>query len=179
MKSLSKTGLWNQLAKISHVFYLARHLIPFLWYCSPKTASPKVMDFFKALRADEAKDLPVGTAGFCWGGKLVTELCWDATKTNDGKRLVECGFVAHPSFLKYPDDLEKVVLPYSCAAASIDVQMSAENAQKTKEVLMAKTAKMKDQGIEFEFEMYEGAEHGFAVRADEVSLEWAVQGLRG
>lgn len=80
---------------------------------------------------------------------------------------MDCGFIAHPSFLKYPGDIEMVVLPLSCAAAEIDQQMSAENAKQTKEVLTAKTAKTKDQGVEHEFVMYDGVPHGFAVRADE------------
>lgn len=45
--------------------------------------------------------------------------------------------------------------------------MSPEQAQQTKEILTAKTAKTKDQGVEHEFVMYDGAHHGFAVRADE------------
>jgi len=177
-KALGKTGLWNQLAKVGHILYMIRHFVPFQWYCSPSTASPRISEFFKSVRANEAADLPIGTAGFCWGAKYVTELCWDQTKTEDGKRLIDCGFIAHPSFLKYPDDIEKVVLPLSCAAAEHDMQMSADNAQQTKEVLTAKTAKTKDHGFEHEFVMYDGAEHGFAVRADENEKHQAEQGKK-
>ncbi|KAI7153914.1 dienelactone hydrolase family protein [Hortaea werneckii] len=177
-KALGKTGLWNQLAKVGHILYMIRHFIPFQWYCSPSTASPRISDFFKSVRANVASDLPIGTAGFCWGAKFVTELCWNQTKTDDGKRLIDCGFIAHPSFLKYPDDIEKVVLPLSCAAAEHDMQMSADNAQQTKEVLTAKTAKTKDDGFEHEFVMYDGAEHGFAVRADENEKHQAEQGKK-
>lgn len=170
MAALTKTGLWNQLAKISHALYVAYHFIPFMWrFGNPKTTMPKIEAFFKALHSHEAKNLPIGTAGFCWGAKFVVQLCWDQTKTDDGRRLVDCGFVAHPSFWKYPGDPEMVVLPLSVAAAEIDPQMSKEQAQQTKEILTAKTAKTKDAGVEHEFIMYDGAEHGFAVRANEVS----------
>lgn len=65
--------------------------------------------------------------------------------------------------LTYPTDIEKIALPYSCAASEIDNQMSPEQAQQTEEILKAKTAKTKDSGVEHEFVMYKGAHHGFAV----------------
>lgn len=131
----------------------------------------------KAVKENEGKDLPIGTAGFCWGGHFVTQLTHDKFKTDDGRRLTECGFVAHPSFLTYPADIEGIVLPYSCAAAELeDPQMSPEQARQTKEILESKTASQKSQGIEHEFKMYEGVHHGFAVRADEEDKHEAAQG---
>lgn len=164
-KAMSKTGFWNQLYKIGHAFYLARYLIPFLIACRPAVTEPRVFAFLKDLKKNEAKDLPVGTAGFCWGGPFVTKLCWDqdANKTDDGKRVTVCGYVAHPSNIKYPDDIDKVVLPYSVAASEHDQMMSPEQAKQTETILKAKNAEQNDQGIEHEFFMYLGAHHGFAV----------------
>ena len=176
--AMTATGFWNQIYKIGHAFYLMRYFAPFMYNCRDGVASPRVYSFFKGIREHEGAKLPVGTAGFCWGAKYVTELCWDQTRTDSGERLVDCGFIAHPSNLKYPGDIEKVILPLSCAAAEIDFQMSAENAKQTEEVLVAKTAKTKDQGVEHEFVMYEKAFHGFAVRADEDNLEEAERGKK-
>lgn len=167
MKALSATGLWNQLYKVVHIAYMARHFIPFLIGCRAAVAGPRVFDFMKALKRAEAKDLPVGTAGYCWGAQHVTALCHDQEKADDGGRLTVCGFVAHPSMLTYPASIDAIVLPYSCAACEHDPQMSPENQKQTKEILAAKTAKTKDQGIEHEFVFYPGVHHGFAVRADE------------
>jgi dienelactone hydrolase len=178
LAALSKTGLWNQLYKIGHAAYLARWFIPFMIYCRDAVAQPQIFSFLKAVRKHEASNLPLGVAGFCWGGKHVTKLCWDQEKTDDGKRLIDCGYVAHPSMLKYPSDIEGIKLPYSCAAASIDPQMTDENAKQTKEILVSKTAKTKDHGVEHEFVMYDGAHHGFAVRADEDDLEEAARGQK-
>lgn len=176
--AMSATGFWNQVKKIGHAFYLAQYIIPFLWSCRESVASPRIYSFFKAIRSQEAAKLPVGTAGFCWGAKYVTELCWDQTKTDAGERLIDCGYIAHPSSLKYPGDIEMVTLPLSCAAAEIDQQMSPENAKQTEDVLVAKTAKTKDQGVEHEFVMYEKAHHGFAVRADQDDIEEAERGKK-
>ena len=177
-QAMSATGFWNQLNKVRHFLYLMRFLPGFLWSCREAVASPRIYDFFKAIRSNEAANLPVGTAGFCWGAKYVTELCWDQTKTDSGTRLIDCGFIAHPSNIKYPGDIEMVLLPLSCAAAEIDMQMSAQNAKQTEDVLKAKTAKTKDQGVEHEFVMYEKAHHGFAVRADKNDVEEAKRGKK-
>lgn len=56
--------------------------------------------------------------------------------------------------------------------------MSPDNAKQTKEILTAKTAKTKDQGVEHEFVMYPGVHHGFAVRADEDEKEEAEAGKK-
>ncbi|TKA72346.1 hypothetical protein B0A55_06766 [Friedmanniomyces simplex] len=178
LKAMSATGFWNQLYKVGHVLHLLRWLPLALYNLGDGKTRPRLFPWFQALKENEAKDLPVGTAGFCWGAKYVTELCWDQTKSKDGKRLVECGFVAHPSNMKYPGDFEMIVLPYSCAAAEHDMQMSAEQAKQTKDVLTAKTAKTKDHGVEHEFVMYDGTHHGFAVRADEDEKVEAEQGKK-
>lgn len=180
LKAMSATGIWNQLLKIGHALFLMGHLIPFFYYNKLSISEPRVFNFLKAVKKNEAQNLPIGTAGYCWGGNFVTKSCWDqdTNKTDDGKRVVDVGFVAHPSFLTYPDDIEKIVVPYSCAAAGLDEQMSPENAKQTEQVLKAKTAKVKDQGVEHEFVLYEKAHHGFAVRADEGDLEEAEAGKK-
>ena len=181
MKAFSATGLWNQFAKIGHFFYLVSHFVPFMIACRPAVTGPRVWKFLKDLKQNEAKDLPVGTAGFCWGGHFVTRFCWDDVEHNrleDGKRVTVCGFVAHPSFITFPGDIEKIQLPYACAAAEHDPQMSAENAKQTEQILKDKTEKGKSEGIEHEFVMYQGAHHGFAVRADEEDKEEAERGKK-
>ncbi|KAF7187391.1 Hydrolase tropI [Pseudocercospora fuligena] len=185
MKALQETGFWAQIDKVRHLAYMMWHFLPFMLYNRPAVAGPRVYDFIKALKKNEAKDLPLGTAGFCWGGYFVTQLCHNRIKADDGNRLTDCGFVAHPSFLTFPKDIEGIELPYSCAAAQGaqgskggDPQMPPEAAKQTEEILKAKTAKMKDQGIEHEFIMYEGASHGFAVRADEDDKEEAARGKK-
>ncbi|WPH02311.1 Hypothetical protein R9X50_00517300 [Acrodontium crateriforme] len=171
-KALSATGFWNQLYKFGHFFYLLRYMVPFLIKCRPAVCRPRIDNFFRALKDNEAANLP------CWGANYVTKLCWDETRTASGKRVVDVGYVAHPSSIKYPDDIEKIVLPYSCAASEHDMQMSVDNAKVCKDVLVAKTAKTKDVGIEHEFVMYHGVHHGFAVRADEDDLHEAEAGKK-
>ena len=165
LKFMSTSGIFNQVKKISHIAYMMRHFIPFLFFCRYSVAGPRVYSFLKALKQNEAKDLNVATAGFCWGAQFVTKLCHDLTENRleDGKRVTVCGFVAHPSALKYPDSIEPIQLPYAVAASEHDPQMSPEQAKQTEEILNSKTEKTKSEGIDHEFVMYHGAHHGFAV----------------
>lgn len=179
MEALNATGLAANLQKVYHIGCLMYHMLPFLfWYNPPKVVRPRIHNFLKALRANEARDLPVGTAGFCWGGKWVVELCDDTIKTGDGKSLVDCGFTAHPSQLSIPGDIEKVKLPLSIAASEFDPVVTKDNVDTMKAVLDGKAAKGKDQGIDHEVVWYAGAHHGFAVRANEKDMEEAERGKK-
>lgn len=40
IKAMSATGFWNQLYKVSHAAYLARHFIPFMLYSKHQKAEP-------------------------------------------------------------------------------------------------------------------------------------------
>lgn len=94
-----------------------------------------------------------------------------------GEPLVVCGFTAHPSRLTFPTDMEAVELPLSVAAAGDnDPQMSREQGEETKKILEGKNKKT--DGVEHEFVWYEGAKHGFAVRADEDDIEEAERGKK-
>ena len=96
------------------------------------------------------------------------ELCSNKEEyTVEGNRLIACGYTAHPSRLKLPTDIEAVAQSLSIAAAGIDQQIPKAKAKQIEDILKAKTAKTKDQGVEHEFVMYEDVHHGFAVRADE------------
>ena len=66
IKAIEEPGLWNQLTKIGHYFHLLRYFMPFLYYCRHAACAPRIFNFLKELKKDEAKNLPVGVAGFCW-----------------------------------------------------------------------------------------------------------------
>ncbi len=131
-----------------------------MYYNRLSITKPRVFDFFKALRDNEAADLPVGTAGFCWGGKLVTLLCQDSEKASNGKSLVDAGFTAHPSGLTLPNDVEAVQKPLSIANGTLDFQLTMPGVNQIQEVFGKK-----EQG-RYEIVVYEGAKHGFAVRGN-------------
>jgi dienelactone hydrolase len=143
------------------------------YYNRPSSAAPKVYAFLQAVKQNEAADLPLGVAGFCWGGYFVTKVCSGVLQPVDSSSppIVACGFTAHPSLLKYPTDIEGVKLPYSVAAAENDFQMSKPNAKVTREILERKNKENLSEGkavpVQHEFVLYDGVHHGFAVRADE------------
>jgi dienelactone hydrolase len=152
------------------------------YYNRPSAAAPRVYAFLQAVKQNEAAELPLGVAGFCWGGYFVTKVCSGVLEPVDSSSppLVACGFTAHPSFLKYPNDIEGVKLPYAVAAAENDIQMSKPNAKVTREILERKNRENVDKGVpvQHEFVLYEGVHHGFAVRADEDAKQEAEAGKK-
>ena len=120
---------------------------------------PKVKDFFEALRAEEGSTLPVGAAGFCWGGKHTINLA-HGEKSSSGKNLIDAGFTAHPSNLEIPAELEQVTLPLAIAHAEKDYTINAQKLQVIRETL----EKLND--VDTEVVEYAGATHGFGVRAN-------------
>jgi dienelactone hydrolase len=167
IKALDATGTFAWAKKAYHFLRLVWYGWPFLKNDKAHLVRPRVIKFFHGLQSSHP-ELPVAAAGYCWGGQWVVELCSNKEEYMvDGKPLVVCGFTAHPSRLKVPTDIESVVHPLSIAAAGIDQQIPMAKAKQIEDILKAKTAKTKDQGVEHEFVMYEDVHHGFAVRADE------------
>ncbi|KAJ4154983.1 hypothetical protein LMH87_000253 [Akanthomyces muscarius] len=97
-----------------------------------------MMGFFEQLRKDEGETLPIGAAGFCWGG-----------------------FTGHPSLLALPQDIEKIILPVSFAIGDKDNAISMKQAGTIASILEAKQGHAKG-----EVKIYENAGHGFCARAD-------------
>jgi len=123
------------------------------------------------VRENESKgmNLPIGAAGFCWGGQHTFKLASGVKSEKTGKVMCDAHFTAHPSRVQVPDDVKKVTMPISVAAAGKDFVMSIEQAREVEAILREKTEKegLKDSEVVY----YESAGHGFAVRADPKNKE--------
>jgi dienelactone hydrolase len=121
-----------------------------------------VKAFFDQLRKEEGATLPIGAAGFCWGGKHTFLLAnTEDNATADGKPLIDAGFAGHPSRLKIPGDIEPVSVPISIAVGDKDNQISVPQAEQIRKILEAKPPATKG-----EIRVYEGAGHGFCIRGE-------------
>jgi dienelactone hydrolase len=143
--------------------------VPFLYHNRPGKSYPLVKDFFKALREGEGAALPVGAAGFCWGGKHTVLLAADVEKVG-GKPLLDAGFTGHPSMLSIPGDIENMSRPVSFAVGEKDSALSMQQAEQIKQIVEAKP-----DGQRGELVVYPGVGHGFCVRADTAILDVAKQ----
>ncbi|KAL2674044.1 hypothetical protein Neosp_012490 [[Neocosmospora] mangrovei] len=119
---------------------------------------PITKSFFEKLRKAEGSTLPVGVAGFCWGGKLAILLSHGVEV--DGKPIIDAAFTGHPSALSFPSDFEKVTVPVSVAVGDNDSQFPLETAGKMKALVESKS-----EATRGEIKIYPGAGHGFCVRA--------------
>lgn len=152
----NETG--NYLVKAYHMICVICGFIPFMIHNNIGKSFPVVKGFFEQLRKEEGATLPIGAAGFCWGGKHVILLAHGAEI--DGKPLIDAGFTGHPSFLDLPGDIEKVTIPVSIAVGDKDNQIKAHHMPKIKELLEGKP-----EGAKGAIRVYEDATHGFALRA--------------
>ncbi|EHK21328.1 uncharacterized protein TRIVIDRAFT_78426 [Trichoderma virens Gv29-8] len=158
MKILSSSA--GIFSKIYHVGRALGGVLPFIIYNWPSRAWPRVKGFFEQLRKEEGASLPVGAAGFCWGGKQVILL--GHGDTIDGRPLIDAGFTGHPSLLTLPSDIEKLKLPVSFAMAEHDEYLSVEKAESIRAIVEAKP-----EGARGEVTIYPETGHGFCVRADQ------------
>ena len=107
----------------------------------------------------ETKELKIGSECFCWGGQYTILLCHQ-------DNLVDAGFTAHPSKMKFPDDYDKIRRPLSFAIGDVAIGMKIGTVKDVKNPLEEKMAKGQN-----EVTIYPGAKHGFVVRADPTEEE--------
>ncbi|KAK9416796.1 putative Protein AIM2 [Seiridium unicorne] len=149
------------------------HVIPFQRSCAAPKTEGGVIEYFKALRTSpppfQTKALKIGAAGFCWGGKHTVTLAKDDPKhrvtrhssqslSSAPEPLIDAAFVAHPTSIKVPDDIDPIKIPISWSVGEVDEQMKGEDIKKVKAILESK----KD--VEHDVRIIPGAKHGFAIR---------------
>lgn len=105
--------------------------------------------------------LPVGVAGFCWGGLYPFILNQDRpdAKTASGQPLADAFFSAHASSVTVPQDMEGLTMNLSYAIGDNDAVMNMQQVRQLQNILARK------QDVDSEVVIYPGAQHGFAVRA--------------
>jgi dienelactone hydrolase len=135
--------------------------IPFKYYNIFEASWPIVENFFESVRENEGAELPIYGAGFCWGGKHIVNLAAGADTASNGKPLLNAGFTGHPSFLQIPTEIEKISIPVSFALGDKDIVVKPPQIEQIKKVFAGESGAEKGEVV-----VYEGAGHGFCVRAD-------------
>lgn len=144
-------------------------MIPFTFFNSPGKTYPGVKAFFEAVRSNEGSSLPVGAAGFCWGGKHTVLLSMEPDVAGV-KPLIDAGFTGHPSMLEIPVEIEKIRKPISFAIGEFDIAVKTPHIEQIKVVV-----DKQEEAYKGEVKVYPGAGHGFCVRADHILKESASQ----
>lgn len=171
---LSTETWWDIITKPYHIVWAMYGFIPFVYHNNFGKSMPIVKKFFEAVR-EANPTLPVGAAGFCWGGQHTVTFA-HGLRTESGKLYTDAGFTAHPSNLVMPDDIKKVTQPLSIAEGTADKVFTVKLANEAEAILREKAEK---DGLKHsEVVYYEGAGHGFGVRADKGTKNAAEQADR-
>ncbi|KAL9114212.1 MAG: hypothetical protein Q9227_001634 [Pyrenula ochraceoflavens] len=158
-------SLMGWLTKPYHVASAVYGFSPFIYRNRLAVSMPRIASFITSLRTEApTASLPVGVAGFCWGAQHAVRLCWDtaepwAPKDPPLNSLITAAFIAHPSALTIPADIEKVRKPLCIAAGDKDQVTPIAQIKQAQGVLQ-------NNKINHEVEIYEGAGHGWSVRID-------------
>ncbi|KZF24400.1 hypothetical protein L228DRAFT_266743 [Xylona heveae TC161] len=166
MRKAFNNGSWTDT--LLKPYYFAKMLylmIPFMLANTFSKTWPPVKSFFESIRENEGANLPVGAAGFCWGGKHTVVLAHGYEASN-GKPLIDAGFTAHPSNLVLPTEIEQMKKPVSFALGDKDIVIKAPQIEQIKQIVEKQSEEAKG-----EVKVYYGASHGFGVRADLVLLD--------
>lgn len=189
VEKIMKPTSWltTLLYKPLYILRAATMAIPYIFFNRASVARPRIFSFVQALRTSpppfETNNLKIGAAGFCWGGKYTVLLSHDTPSSrvhphssqltsNILSPLIDCAFIAHPSMLSVPGDIEKINVPLSCAVGDVDFAIGKKEVLSMKEIL-----EVKKKG-DHEVTVLEGAKHGFAVRTmkdDKVQMDYADQ----
>ena len=111
---------------------------------------PIVERFVNAVKILPGVD-KIGTVGFCWGGRYAILSAHDQ---------VDAAVAFHPTWVEIPKDFEGLSKPLAIGHGDKDFLVPEEVAEKMKEALKSKPS------VPTEFEVYQEASHGFAVRGD-------------
>ncbi|CRG89771.1 hypothetical protein PISL3812_06810 [Talaromyces islandicus] len=160
--------VWLTYMRKTLEYWLIRTLqvmLPFLIRNRFSKSWPIVEGFFKAVRENEGAHIPIGAAGFCWGGKHTVTLAHGLSRTNK-KPLIDAAFTGHPSLLKFPDDIDNIQIPTSFALAEEDFAVDVPKIGIIQNAIEKQSEERKG-----ESKVYPATGHGFCVRADHVTKE--------
>jgi dienelactone hydrolase len=127
---------------------------------------PIINGFFEELYK-AAPTRVVLVAGYCWSGRYALLLTHrERWMMSDGAfregGFVHAAFCAHPSLLAIPKEITAISRPASFALGDCDEVVPTKSVERIRAGLAEKSKAM----IETEVVVYEGAQHGFAIRAD-------------
>lgn len=149
------------MSKPYHFFWAMYAFIPWMVRNRPAKSFPVVKGFFAALRKEVGPSIPIGAAGFCWGGKHAVLLANPEHKV-EGRPMYDAGFSGHPSFLKVPMEIEKIAIPILFVVPEKDNHLSVPRDTD----VISRIMEEKEESQRGEVTVYPGCGHGFCVRAD-------------
>jgi len=118
----------------------------------PSVVDPRVQEFIKRIKEEKGYER-IGAVGYCFGGAIAARL--GATDS------VNTIVVAHPAKLT-PEQMRAIKVPTSWALAQEDHSFKDKDVKTAQDIFKEKEEK--SDHVDYEFRIWEGTAHGFAVR---------------
>ena len=146
----------SEAEKAADVISVTASVPPFLERHPQEVVLPLMKSYLNYLRSDPAHK-KIGSIGFCWGGRYSILLANEGANPS-----VDAAVANHPSFLKMPEEIEKIEKPVSIQVGDADVIFRMSDIETTREIFKTKP--------HCEIYVYEDQVHGFTIRSD-LSIE--------
>ena len=174
------TGVAHPAPNRYHLFWGLYGFVTFVVRNRLSLLMPRVKAFLAAVRTDPATAaLPLGLAGFCWGGKVAVLVSHDEPGNRvgspGGRPPADAVFAGHPSALSLPADAERVRLPASFAVGDRDAALSPTQVERIRAIVEDDGNDCGSAKCRGEVRLYPGVGHGFCVRADITTPDVAQQ----
>lgn len=124
-------------------------------------ARPLIEGFIRQVRLIPGTD-KVGAIGFCWGGRYAVLAGHKDFSHAEGSG-VDAVYACHPSLVAIPADFDPVAVPTSFALGDSDSLLGQKENEQIRDIF---EKKKNDEGLEYEYKVYEDQVHGFALRGD-------------
>jgi dienelactone hydrolase len=140
---------WTNIAVIVFKVLFA---VPKLIANRPSVVDPRVQEFIKKIKAEKGYER-IGAVGYCFGGSMAARL----GSTDSVNTIV----VAHPGSLK-PAQIRAIKVPTSWLLAEEDLGFKDQEVKTAQSIF--KEQEEKPDHVDYEFNIWKGTAHGFAVR---------------
>jgi len=159
LKAAGRTG-----GKLSTLQMLRFYLdilprVPAIISSRPAVVDTRISNFIKAIQ-EEKKYEKLGAVGFCFGGAAAIRL--------GGTDLVQSIVVCHPGPFSMAE-AKAIKVPAAWVCAEVD-QFFADASRLKVEAILAER-KGAENFVNYEFKVYTGTVHGFAIRPDQTNPE--------
>ncbi|KAF8478074.1 dienelactone hydrolase endo-1-3,1,4-beta-D-glucanase [Russula ochroleuca] len=147
-----RAGVKTSLGTLALLIIRLLPTLPRIFASRPSVVDPRIHEFIKKIKAEKGYER-IGAVGYCFGGGMAGRL--------GSTDFVNTIVIAHPSNLK-PADTRAIKVPSCWVLAEEDMAFKDKDIKTAQAIF--KDQETKPDHVDYEFRIWKGTAHGFAVR---------------